>query len=44
MRKFTKFMPGESHGERTLVGYNQCDCKESEMTEQQTVLLPLPDS
>ena len=28
------FSPGESHGERILVGYSPCGCKESDMTEQ----------
>ena len=25
-------LPGESHGQRSLVGYNPWDCKESDMT------------
>ena len=28
------FMPGKSHGPRSLVGYNPWGCKESDMTEQ----------
>ena len=28
------FLPGESHGKRSLVGYNPEVCKESAMTEQ----------
>ena len=27
------FLPGESHGQRSLVGYSPCGCKESDMTE-----------
>ena len=27
------FLPGESHGKRSLVGYGPWGCKESEMTE-----------
>ena len=28
------FVPGESHGQRSLVGYNPWGCKESDMTDQ----------
>ena len=28
------FLPGESHGERSLVGYSSWGCKESDMTER----------
>ena len=28
------FLPGESHGQRSLVGYSPWGCKESDMTEQ----------
>ena len=28
------FMPGKSHGPRSLVGYSPWGCKESDMTEQ----------
>ena len=27
------FLPGESHGQRSLVGYSSYGCKESDMTE-----------
>ena len=27
------FFPGESHGQRSLVGYSQCGLKELDMTE-----------
>jgi len=27
------FLPGESHGEKSLVGYSPWGCKESDMTE-----------
>ena len=27
------FLPGESHGQRSLVGYSPQGCKESDMTE-----------
>ena len=30
------FLPGKSHGQRSLVGYSPQDCKESDMTEQVT--------
>ena len=30
------FLPGESHGQRSLAGYNSWGCKESDMTEQHT--------
>ena len=33
------FLPGESHGQRSLVGYRPCGSKESGMTEQLTLLL-----
>ena len=28
------FLPGESHGQRSLVGYSPWGCKESDMTEK----------
>ena len=28
------FLPGKSHGQRSLVGYSPWGCKESDMTEQ----------
>ena len=30
------FLPGESHGQRRLVGYSPWDCKELDTTEQLT--------
>ena len=27
------FLPGKSHGQRSLAGYSPWDCKESDMTE-----------
>ena len=33
------FLPGESHGRRSLAGYSPCVCKESDMTERLTHLL-----
>ena len=27
------FLPGESHGQRSLLGYSPWGCKESDMTE-----------
>ena len=33
------FLPGESHGQRSLVGYSPWGCKESGMTEQLTLSL-----
>ena len=30
------FLPGESHGQRSLVGYSPWGCKESGMTERLT--------
>ena len=35
------FLPGESHGQRRLVGYSPWDCKQSNTTEQLTVQLLL---
>ena len=35
------FLPGESHGKRSLVGYSPWGHKESDMTEQQTRFCPL---
>ena len=32
------FFPGESQGQRNLVGYSPRGCKESDMTEQSTKL------
>ena len=34
------FFPGESHGQRSLVGYGSWGCKESDMTEQLTLIIP----
>ena len=31
------FLPGKSHGQRSLVGYSPWGCKESDTTEQLTV-------
>ena len=31
------FLPGELHGQRTLVCYSSWDCRESDMTEQLTL-------
>jgi len=33
------FLPGESHGQRSLVGYSPRGCKESDTTEQLTLSL-----
>ena len=33
------FLPGKSHGTRSLVGYSPWGCKESDLTEQLTLLL-----
>ena len=33
------FMPGESHGQRSLAGYRPWGCKESDITEQLTLSL-----
>ena len=30
------FLPGESHGQRSLTGYSPCGLKESHMTERLT--------
>ena len=35
------FLPGESHGQRSLVGYSPWGGKESDTTEQLTLLLSL---
>ena len=34
-------LPGEFHGQRSLVGYSPWGCKESDMTERLTLSLPL---
>ena len=31
------YMPGEFHGQRSLVGYSPCSCKESDITELLTL-------
>ena len=31
---FPVFLPGKSHGQRSLVGYSACGCKELDMTER----------
>ena len=31
------FLPGESHGQRSLVGFSPWDCKESDIAERQTL-------
>ena len=33
------FLPGESHGQRSLAGYSPQGCKELDTTEQLTLLL-----
>ena len=35
------FLPGESHGQRSLVGYSPWGCKELDTTEQLTFSLKL---
>ena len=35
------FLPGESHGQRSLASYSPWGCKESDTTERLTLLLPL---
>ena len=37
MATHTVFLPGESHGQRSLAGYNPHGSKESDMTEQQSM-------
>ena len=37
------FLPGESYGQRSLVGYSPWGCKESGMTEQVTLSLSLAE-
>ena len=34
MKPTPVFLPGESHGQRILVGYSPWGCKESDMTER----------
>ena len=34
------FLPGKSHGQRSLAGYSPWGCKELDMTEQLTLSLP----
>ena len=33
MATHSSFLPGEAHGQRSLVGYSSKGCKESDMTE-----------
>ena len=33
-------LPGESHGQRSLVGYSSWGCKESDTTEQLSHIMP----
>ena len=35
-------LPGESHGQRSLVGYSPWGCKDSDMTEPLYVSLQIP--
>ena len=37
-----QFLPGESHGQRSLADYSPWGCKESDMTEQLTPPPPPP--
>ena len=34
----SSFLPGKSHGQRSLVGYSPWGCKESDMTEKPALL------
>ena len=34
MATHSNILPGQSHGQRILMGYSQWACKESDMTEQ----------
>ena len=36
------FLPGESHGQRSLVGYSPWGCKESDTTERLTLTSLVP--
>ena len=36
-------LPGESHGQRSLVGYSPWDHKGSDMTEQLIMMVKIPD-
>ena len=35
-------LPGESHGQRSLVGYSPWGCKDSDMTEPLYISLQIP--
>ena len=37
------FLPGESHGQRSLEGYSPWSCKESDTTEQLSTLTAEPN-
>ena len=37
------FLPGESHGERSLMGYSPWGCQEADMTEQLTLSFTFKD-
>ena len=36
------FLPGESHGQRSLAGYSPWGCEESDMTERHTTMPCVP--
>ena len=38
------FLPGKSHGQRSLGGYSLRGCKEVDMTERLTLLCPVPET
>ena len=42
MATYSNFLPGESHGQRSLVGYSPWGHKESDMTERQGTHPDLP--
>ena len=37
--RYVSTLPGESHGQRSLVGYSPWGCKELDMTEQRILSL-----
>ena len=44
MATHSSILPGKSHGQRSLLGYSPWGCKESDMTEQLSMHVPMRDT
>ena len=44
MATHSVFLPGKSHGQRSLVGYSPQHCKESDPTEGDSIQLDMPSA